>query len=229
MTTQTGRYRKFAPVLLVLALPVLTACNSGGDDEVEEEHNLIDNSNSYNQCTSWEAYYEDPTGCGGTPASGGAAPPPNSTGSTPPPSGSGVAALLNDELESNDTLTNATAMSYPTRSGTTTHIGWVARGSINDLNDYVDYFLFTAPLGRDYIIRLCPPMGSPCNGTTGLDTLTAFFELLDQDGNVLLSSQGTPTNAYEMAIAAGVVYYVRVMAGDTMGAIVNYNFQAFEK
>ena len=46
---------------------------------------------------------------------------------------------------------------------------------------------------------------------------------------MLLSSQAGPTNAFEMAIDAGVVYYVRVMAGDTMGSIVSYNFQAYEK
>jgi hypothetical protein len=232
MITQPGRNKKFAAALILIAMPLFAACNSGDDSEVEEEHNLIDNSNSYNQCTSWIAYYEDPAGCGTVNNSGdgsGPQPPPNATGDTPPPSGSGVAALINDELESNDTLANANAMSYPTRSSSITHVGWVARGSIDDLNDHVDYFVFTAPLSRDYIIRLCPPTGSPCNGTTGFDTLTVFFELLDQDGNVLLSSQAMPTNAYEMAIDAGVVYYLRVMAADTMGATVTYNFQAFEK
>ena len=137
--------------------------------------------------------------------------------------------MINNELESNDTRSNANIMSYPTRSGSITHIGWVASGSISDINDAADYFSFTAPLGRDYTIRLCPPSGSPCNGSTDIDTLTAFFELLDQNGTVLLSSQAGPSNAFEMAIDAGVAYYVRVMAGDTMGSTVSYNFQAFEK
>ncbi len=46
---------------------------------------------------------------------------------------------------------------------------------------------------------------------------------------MLLSSQAAPTNAYEMAIDVDVVYYVRIMAGDTMGSIVGYNFQNFER
>jgi len=237
MITQNGRIRKLAPAAILAILPLFAAC--GGEDavEAETEYELIDNSSNYGNCISWIEYFNDPANCGNSNSSGGSAgsggggpTPPTGTGSTtPPPSGSGIAALINDELEPNDTLANANIMSYPTRSGSITHIGWVANGSISDMNDAADYFSFTAPLGRDYTIRLCPPSGSPCNGTTGIDTLTAFFELLDQDGTVLLSSQAGPTNALEMAINAGVVYYVRVMAGDTMGSIVSYNFQSFEK
>ena len=237
MFTQYGRIRKSAPAAILAILPLFAACGGDSADDAETEYELIDNSSNYSTCTSWIDYYDDPANCGNSGSSGGSAgsgsgspTPPTGTGSTtPPPSGSGVAALINDELESNDTLANANIMSYPTRSGSITHIGWVANGSISDMNDAADYFSFTAPFGRDYTIRLCPPSGSPCNGSTGIDTLTAYFELLDQDGTVLLSSQAGPTNAFEMAIDAGVVYYVRVMAGDTMGSIVSYNFQAYEK
>ena len=237
MITQNGRIRKFAPAAILAILPLFAACGDEGADEAETEYKLIDNSSNYGNCISWIEYFNDPANCGNPSSSGDAAgsggggpTPPTGTGSTtPPPSGSGIAALINDELEPNETLANANIMSYPTRSGSITHIGWVANGSISDMNDAADYFAFTAPLGRDYTIRLCPPSGSPCNGTSGIDTLTAYFELLDQDGTVLLSSQAGPTNAFEMAIDAGVVYYVRVMAGDTMGSIVGYNFQSFEK
>lgn len=237
MITQNGRIRKLAPAAILAILPLFAACGGEDADEAETEHELIDNSSNYGNCISWIEYFNDPANCGNSDSSGGSAgsggggpTPPTGTGSTtPPPSGSGIAALINDELEPNDTLANANIMSYPTRSGSITHIGWVANGSISDMNDAADYFSFTAPLGRDYTIRLCPPSGSPCNGTSGIDTLTAYFELLDQDGTVLLSSQAGPTNAFEMAIDAGVVYYVRVMAGDTMGSIVGYNFQSFEK
>jgi hypothetical protein len=235
MITQSGRNKKFAPAVILAILPLFAACG-GEDGEAETEYEFVDNSSSDFICYSTIDYYNDPATCGGTYPIGGSGgtgsttPPPNETGgTTPPPSGSGIAALFNDEIESNDTLANANIMSYPTRSASITHIGWVANGSISDMNDDVDYFLFTAPLARDYTIRLCPPSGSTCNGTSGIDTLTAFFEMLDQDGNVLLSSQAAPTNAYEMAIDAGVVYYVRVMAGDTMGSTVGYNFQAYEK
>jgi len=230
MFMQYGRTRKLASAAILAILPLFAACGGGDADEAETEYEFIDNSSNYSTCTSWIDFYNDPATCGNTVSPGGSPPPPTgSGGTTPPPSGSGVSALINDELESNDTLSNANIMSYPTRSGSTTHIGWVAKGSISDTNDAVDYFLFSAPLGRDYTIRLCPPSGSPCNGSTGIDTLTAYFELLDQDGTVLLSSQAGPTNAFEMAIDAGVVYYVRVMAGDTMGSIVSYSFQAYEK
>ena len=218
MTSQTGRNHKFARALILLAMPIFTACKTVEVDAVETESNLIDNSRTYGSCISWTAYYEDPASCGrpddsgsGGGSGGGSGPvppppPPNTTGNPPPPSGSGVAALINDELESNDTLANANVMRYSSRTNGTTHIGWVASGSIDDLEDLVDYFVFTAPVGRDYVIRLCPPLDTVCTSASALDTLTAFFEFLDQDGNVLLSSQGMPTNAYEMSIDAGVAY-----------------------
>jgi len=237
MSTQYGRNRKLTLAAILAILPLFVACGDEGADEAESEYALIDNSSNDVTCISWIDYFNDPANCGNSGSSGGSTgsdggspTPPAGTGSTtPPPSGSGIAALINDELESNDTLSNANIMSYPTRSGSITHIGWVANGSISDMNDSADYFSFTAPSGRDYTIRLCPPAGSPCHGSTGIDTLTAFFQLLDQDGTVLLSSQAGPTNAFEMVIDAGVIYYVRVMAGDTMGSVVRYNFQAFEK
>ena len=232
MFTQSGRIKKFAKVVILATLPLFAACG-GEEGETETEYEFVDNSSNDFICYSSIDYYNDPATCGGTypiSGSGNSTPPPNVTGGmTPPPSGSGIAALLNDEIEANNTFANANIMSYPTRTASITHIGWVANGSISDMNDVADYFSFTAPIGRDYTIRLCPPSGSPCSGTTGIDTLTAFFELLDQDGNVLLSSQAAATNAYEMAIDAGVVYYVRVMAGDTMGSTVSYSFQAFER
>jgi hypothetical protein len=234
MFTQSGRIKKFAKAIILVTLSLFAACG-GEDGETETEYEFVDNSSNDFICYSAIDFYNDPATCGGTSpisgsGNGNATPPPNVTGgTTPPPSGSGIAALFNDEIEANNTLANANIMSYPTRSASITHIGWVANGSISDMMDDADYFSFTAPIGRDYTIRLCPPSGSPCSGTTGIDTLTAFFEMLDQDGNVLLSSQAAPTNAYEMAIDAGVVYYVRVMAGDTMGSTVSYSFQAFER
>ena len=142
---------------------------------------------------------------------------------------SGIALLINGELEPNDTPSAANVMRYPSRSGTTTHVGWQARGSVSDAADVIDYYIFTAPLSRDYVLRLCPNTASTCHGTTGLDTRTAFLDLLDSDGNILLSSQAAGTNAYEVAIDAGVVYYVRILAGDTSGDYVAYDLQAFER
>lgn len=232
MFNQDG-YKSTGVLFSVLAvLPLFAGC--GGDDGEDEvtETQIVNNSSGHSTCLSWTEYYEDPAACLGTAPSnnsGSSSPPPGGTGSTnPPTSGSGVAALINDETEPNDSRDNANPMDYPTRAGSITHIGWVAAGSVHETADTVDYFVFTAPMSRDYTVRLCPPNGSPCHGTGGLDTLTAFFELLDQDGNVLLSSRGSASNAYEVAIDAGVVYYARVIASDTMGVSVDYRLQAFE-
>ena len=231
-----GRKSLLVPAAMLVMLPLIHGCGGGDGEEEETPSRLIENSPSGFVCYSWIAYYEDPATCGGTltstsTGSGNPTPPPADppVDTTPPPSGSGIAALINDELEPNDSRANANVMAYPTRSGSITHVGWTVHASVSDTDDAVDYFAFTAPLSRSYTLRLCPPSGSVCHGTSGLDTLTAFFELLDQDGTVLLSSQAAAGNSYTMPVAAGVVYYVRVMAGDTMGATVSYSFQAFEK
>lgn len=233
MPANTGCKNMLVPAALLAILPLVHGCGGGDGEEDETATPLIDNTSGRFVCYSWTAYYEDPATCGGaltSTGSGNATPPPTGPGddTTPPPPGSGIAALVNDELEPNNSRANANVMGYPTRSGSITHIGWSANGSISDTDDAVDYFSFTAPMSRDYTLRLCPPSGSACHGTTGLDTLTAFFELLDQDGTVLLSSQAAAGNSYAMPIDAGVAYYVRILAGDTMGAAVNYSFQAFE-
>lgn len=233
MPAKTEHRTILVSAALLAVLPLVHGCGGGDGDEEEPAKQLVDNSSSRFVCYSWIAYYEDPATCGGThtsTGSGNATPPPSGPGNdaTPPPSGSGIAALINDELEPNDSRADANVMGYPTRSGSITHIGWTADGSISDTDDLIDYFAFTAPMSRNYTLRLCPPSGSVCHGTSGLDTLTAFFDLLDQDGRLLLSSQAAAGNTYTMPIDAGVAYYVRVTAGDTMGSVVNYSFQAFE-
>lgn len=235
MNKQPGSASKFVRAVIFASLPLFAACGGGEEDE-ETGNKPGSGFNDYQTCLSWTEYYEDPAACqsgGQATGSGGSTPPPSappqsSENTSPPQSGSGISALINDEMEPNDTVANANVMSYPTRGGSVSRIGWVAAGSISDSNDTVDYFSFTAPASWKYTLRLCPPSGSLCGSTTGPDTLTVYFDVLDQDGNVLLSSQASDTNAHEMAIDAGVIYYVRVVAGDTMGAEVDYDFQAFE-
>ena len=52
--------------------------------------------------------------------------------------------------------------------------------------------------------------------------------MLDQDGNIIKSSVDDGTNFGRMRIEAGITYYVRVVAGDTMGASIGYTLTAYE-
>ncbi len=136
----------------------------------------------------------------------------------------------NEELEPNGDIGNANLPSYPARTSTDQEIGWYVVGSINDLTDITDAFAFTPMQTREYVLALCPPEGSTCDGNTGIDTLTAFFRVLDQDGKVLLTSEADTDNGnqHRTTLDAGVLYYLTVDAGDTMGVTVDYRLFVYE-
>jgi len=77
---------------------------------------------------------------------------------------------------------------------------------------------------------LCPPEGSKCSDNSGIDTLTAFFRVLDQGGNVLLTSEADTDdgNSRHTTFDAGVLYYLTVDAGDTMGVTVDHRLFVYE-
>ena len=107
---------------------------------------------------------------------------------------------------------------------------WVVAGSINDVIDTTDEYAFTPNQTRGYYLSLCPAAGSTCCGNSGIDTLTAFCRALDQDGNVRLTSEADTDdgNRYRTTFDAGVLYYLTVDAGDTMGVTVDYRLFVYE-
>lgn len=233
MNTPISGKRTLAVTILAI-LPLVTAC--GGDSEEEEAPPVFDEPDFQQTCYSWIAYYDDPAACQGGGTGVGSSTPPPDAGSTPPGPGStatsgsasGISALIHDEAEPNDTLANANVMGYPTRTGNASRVGWSVNASIDATGDAADHFVFSATVAHNYLVRLCPPSGTLCHGTDGLDSLTAYFDLLDASGNVLLSSRDSGTNVRQWSIDAGVAYFVRVVAADTMGVPVAYSFQAFE-
>ena len=84
---------------------------------------------------------------------------------------------------------------------------------------------------------MCPSIPdaiSPCtpsNTIDYIDTSVAYFELLDQNGVLILSSQGdiVAGNFREVSIDAGVAYYLAVFAEDTVGATQSYFIVMAEK
>ena len=160
--------------------------------------------------------------------SGSSSPPPSST----PPTSAGAALVIryNKEFEPNGDFGNANLPSSPTRSSPDQEIGWNVDGSINDVADITDMFAFTPNQTHNYNLALCPPNSGICNRNTGIDTLTAFFRVLDQNGDVLLTSEANTVNGnrHGMTLNAGVLYYITVDAGDTMGVTVGYRILVYE-
>jgi hypothetical protein len=134
------------------------------------------------------------------------------------------------EFEGGPDLGNANLPTFAIRKADGEKIGWSGVGSVNDLSDITDPYAFTPPQTSDYHIVLCPPVGSNCDGSGGLDSLTTFFRVLDQGGNVLQSSEANTLdgNAVVTRFDAGVMYYVTVDAGDTMGAVIDYQIFVVE-
>jgi len=140
------------------------------------------------------------------------------------------AVRANAEIELGADLANANLPTYAIRNSPEQKIGWYGVGSVNDVTDITDAYAFTPTETRDYYLALCPPEGSSCDNESGIDTLTAFFRVLDQDGNVLLTSEADTVNGNGLSTTfdAGVMYYVTVDAGDTMGAKIDYRLFVVE-
>ena len=61
-----------------------------------------------------------------------------------------------------------------------------------------------------------------------IDTPTAYFEIVDGSGDVVVSSRGGE-NMMVARFEAGISYYARVVAADTMGATIGYRFTLYER
>ncbi len=106
----------------------------------------------------------------------------------------------------------------------------ILMGVLNFATDFTDAYAFTPNQTRDFYLSLCPPEGSTCSGNSGIDILTAFFRVLDQDGNVLLTSDANTDDGkrHRTTFDAGVLYYLTVDAGDTIGVTVDYRLFVYE-
>ena len=168
--------------------------------------------------------------CGG---GGGGGDIPQPPGGTLPPIGVTFTLLVTarSEIEPNNSLATADAHTLPDHGANADYVGFGVIGTVNDTLDPADYFVFTASRAHDFTIRLCSSMCIPFDVVDILDTSVAYFEVLDQDGTLLLSSQGdiVAGNIQDISIDAGVVYYLAVFAEDTVGATQSYYIEMVEK
>lgn len=128
-----------------------------------------------------------------------------------------------DELEPNNTLGNAQPLNLPTPYPQEAKVGIYVHGNISDTSDLVDTYIITVPVSQDYNFSICNRFLN-CDGGNTADVFQMFFRLLDQDGNVLLSTQADEIgmNTATMYLDAGIVYYVTIHAGDTRTTSVPY-------
>ena len=119
----------------------------------------------------------------------------------------------------------------PEPSPGTDYVGFGVLGDVNDLVDVADYFLFTAHRDHAFTVRLCPSFCDPVGGGPYIDTSVAYFEVLDQTGTLLLSSQGDieAGNDQVIQITGGLVYYLAVFTEDTVGATQSYTVEMVEE
>jgi len=145
-----------------------------------------------------------------------------------PPLNNPSYVMTGDEIEPNNDLINAMVPRFPNRTDPDDQTGWSIRGWANDISDTRDAYAFTPRREYMYRISLCPPGERACENHHGMDTLTLFWRLLDQDGNEITSSQGSWSNKAHLKLDAGLLYYVVVDAGDTMGVTVEYKIAVIE-
>lgn len=165
------------------------------------------------------------SGSSGGGSSGGS----GSGGSTPPVLNNPSYLMTGNEMEPNNDLINANVPQPAYRTDPNDQTGWIVDGSANDIDDTRDAFALTPRRAYRYRIALCPPGERACENAVGMDTLTLFWRLLDQDGNEITSSQGAYSNKTNVMLDAGLMYYVVVDAGDTMGANVDYKLYVYEQ
>jgi len=173
------------------------------------------------------------SGSSGSGSSGGSTstpqpPQPPQLPQPQPPLNNPSYVMTGDEIEPNNDLINAMVPRFPNRTDPDDQTGWSIRGWANDISDTRDAYAFTPRREYMYRISLCPPGERACENHHGMDTLTLFWRLLDQDGNEITSSQGSWSNKAHLKLDAGLLYYVVVDAGDTMGVTVEYKIAVIE-
>jgi hypothetical protein len=227
MKKQNWNSNKLALLATFLVLPFLAACGEGGDDGGKKASNdsVTTSSSGSGVGTGLLCFAliltSGDDGCASSAGSG-------SSGSTNDPHAlnRSVRYVLNAEVEPNDDRSNANVLNFLRSS---LPDGYTAAGAVNSASDTVDYFTKAPIATRHFRIVLCADGSSMiCNQYSEIDSLTAYIDVLDSTGNVIASSQAADRNLVEPLLHAGTQYFVRVVAGDTMGSTVAYQLTAHE-
>lgn len=142
---------------------------------------------------------------------------------------SGVVAIR-PEIEPNNSIAMADAITLPTPTNTDDYIGFQITGTINGLTDSVDTFSFTSSRIRTFDIDLCDGCGHILeDGNLAVSVI--YFDVLDQTGNVLLSTRRDFVNGnhQDIAVAAGALYYIMLIAPNTGDTSQDYTLHVVEE
>jgi hypothetical protein len=226
MIKRTYKRNKNALLAMLAIFPLISACGDEGNDKSgNTSSNSDSNSGGILLCIAYllVSGNDECLSSGSSSSSGGT----GSTGGTGGTGGlsSSIRYVLNPEYEPNNSSMNANALMIESSPSPD---GFSADGAVSDVSDQLDTYSFARRNSRYFRFKLCSDGQRLCNEYGEIDTLTAYIDVLDSYGNVLASTQAGPRNLLETHISAGLTYYVRVVAGDTMGATVSYHLTAHE-
>lgn len=173
------------------------------------------------------------TACSGGSAGNSIEPPPKpiSCGSIEnEDSSSLLISSIATEVEPNDDFSTANALFIQNPPRPEDRVGASVQGHVTDTADATDTFSFTAQRTAGYYFKLCESFcvnRFPTNNAfpDSLDVSIAYFEILDESGNVLMTTLANdPTENYgQLCIDAGVIKYMAVYANNTMNVAQEYH------
>lgn len=135
------------------------------------------------------------------------------------------------ELERNDDISTANPLTIASPAPGDDFVGFQVDGTIDPATDTVDTFAFTANRTRLYSMELCAFECDIPRPGASMSLTDAFFEVFDQSGTRLLTSNdhnGNVGNYREMYVDAGVLYYIQVLASDRAVSAKSYSLLAIE-
>jgi len=225
MLNRNRKNNRIALFATLVIFPFLAAC--GDDDDKGGAKSATNSSSGSSVGTALLCVAIVLTSGNDSCASSGGSSSSGGSGGTSDPHAlnRSVQYAINREVEPNNDRGNANVLVIPL---TALPDGFVAEGSVNDLSDDADYYTMARPNTRHFRFVLCSDGSRLCNQYGEIDSLTAYIDVLDSSGNVIASSQAAERNLVEPLLYAGLPYFVRVVAGDTMGSAIDYRLTAHE-
>ena len=122
----------------------------------------------------------------------------------------------------------ATPLVFPNTAGRSDVA--VGIGNIHDTSDVVDAYSFTPNNSKRHFFQLCGTVCSLGSRFGNLDVSVTYFDILDASGSVLASTAADASsgNLAELALDAGVLYYVMVIAENTANSIQSYSINIID-
>lgn len=132
------------------------------------------------------------------------------------------------DIEPNDDFSTSSIVPFAALAPSSGPVGFHTQGTIHELDDPVDTYIFTTGQPWEVSVQLCAAPDSACDALSAgsnLDVAIAHLEIFDQFGNLLATTADDTINGnliWRFSIDGGVPYYVRVVANVTMAQQQDY-------